>query len=94
MKPICACACGCGHRARIVADVVFDGIVDVRAPWVDIEHALGAQSSNRRPTIDVVVPAEVLPTIVELAPCWCEVRKFTSLYWCPKHGTETNPHKE
>ena len=82
------CACGCGERATIVADVVFATGIDCRAPWVDIEHALGAQDTNERPTIDVIVPAEDFEKIVAAAPCWCGMRLHTTCDWCPRHGAK------
>jgi hypothetical protein len=82
------CACGCGRLATIVADVVFPTGIDCRAPWVNIEHALGAQSTNLRPTIDIVVDSDAMPAILSASPCWCQLRRHTNLYWCPQHGTD------
>jgi hypothetical protein len=49
MPPLCRC--GCGGYAAIIADVVIDGVVDCREPWVDIEHALGACYADSRVSI-------------------------------------------
>jgi hypothetical protein len=83
------CACGCGQAARIVADVIVDGSVDCRAPWLDAKHAREAQQyADLSPKIDVVVDAYSFTYILAAAPCWCRLR---ACRWCPAHGSKRGP---
>ena len=84
------CKCGCGQRARIVADVYLGGIHDCRAPWMSIDHAVGAHDEGLIPKIDVVIDERLFPIILDVAPCWCRMREFTVCMWCPEHGYETS----
>jgi hypothetical protein len=55
-----------------------------REPWVDIEHALGANDAAARTSIEPLGP---LKDIIAAAQCWCHMReKKTVVGWCPMHG--------
>lgn len=82
------CACGCGGLAKIVADTLVttdDGKQEhiEREPWVDIEHALGANDATARTSI---IPLDPLKEILAAAPCWCRMRAGTVVGWCPHCG--------
>jgi hypothetical protein len=79
------CACGCGNEATLVADVYVDSLHDCRAPWLNVEHALGAVDSNH--PVDVR-PLDPLAEIIKAAPCWCKIRTTTVCDFCPEHGTD------
>jgi hypothetical protein len=88
------CACGCGGLAKIVADTLVmcdNGKQEhiEREPWVDIEHALGANDATARTSI---IPLDPLKDIIAAAPCWCHMRENTDtragtvVGWCPHCG--------
>ncbi len=98
------CECGCKQPARIVADIRWEGGVDCRAPFVDLDHALKSVSDHvaERPNVDIILDEHDLPRVIslvhsDLSPCWCDMEAMscfhgyeyhTRLAWCPKHGAK------
>jgi hypothetical protein len=84
--------CLCGLPATLAADVT-------RPNCATLERRILCSvtcATVREPgtVVDVVVEPNDFARVMKARPCWCHMRHFGLVPWCPDHGTTVINPKE